>query len=241
MFLAILLLASVVAEAKTIRIAVIDTGFDFNSDWSRHERRGFVKPKLCKDGHKDFTTSPFNDRPMDYHGHGTHVAGILAKNLKEVDYCIIVFKYYKDGKEPGNLTLYRSNLALLEAIKQKVDYINYSGGGPVPDDVERKLITYALDKGIRVFAAAGNEGKFVSRYTYQYYPAFYDDRIFVVGSHDDTGRRLSSSNFGVFVTDYKPGKNVMSLLPHNSIGPMTGTSQATPQLLSEHILSKRKK
>src|SRR5271165_1628236 len=64
---------------KTTVIAVIDTGFGAGEFWDGQE-----KTRLCKFGHKDFTggetSSKFgtNDKvPVDNHGHGTHIAGIV--------------------------------------------------------------------------------------------------------------------------------------------------------------------
>lgn len=234
------MLWAISAQSKTIKIAVIDTGFDFNSTWNTTSAmiHGLVKPKLCKTGHKDVTSkSIFKEAaiPQDEHGHGTHVAGILAKNLKRVDYCLIIIKSFKP-KESGQQNLEYSRAALKHALSLNIDYVNYSGGGPEPDSIERRYIIKLLNKGVKIVAAAGNEkSKLVIK---PYYPAMYDSRIYVAGSTDERGRILASSNRGYGVDKYLVGKNVMSLLPNNRVGPMTGTSQAAPLYLAEIIKGK---
>ena len=239
---AALLLGSV-AQAKTYRIAVVDTGFDFQSSW-KNASHGLVKPKLCSSGHYDFTDN--DTMPHDTHGHGTHVAGILAKNLKGVDYCLVILKYYGVNQRApgfGEDNLVRSNRALIKALELKVDYINYSGGGLVPDESERIVVERILNSGIKFFAAAGNERSVLS--VRPYYPAMYDSRIYVAGATDDRGRIIASSNRGFGVDKYLVGQNVMSILPGNRVGQMTGTSQATPlyltQVLKQEIKWARRK
>src|SRR6185312_7300812 len=82
--------------SDVIKVAVIDTGFGYDS--LGHGA------KLCKFGHKDFsgnnrvdfsynTVTPI---PLDSHGHGTNIIGIIDNQAKEsgANYCIIVLKYY---------------------------------------------------------------------------------------------------------------------------------------------------
>ena len=69
--------APAVCLSPPIRIAVIDTGFGYNN--LGHSAT------LCRFGHKDFTKSQkFTDKygtidkvPLDLHGHGTNIAGII--------------------------------------------------------------------------------------------------------------------------------------------------------------------
>ena len=235
-----------------IKIAVLDTGFDFDSNWKDldvKDRDGvqLVKPKLCKMGHKDFT----NTSIKDVHGHGTHLAGIMGKIAGNSDYCLIILKTYH--KKP----LYNTATAYTDAIKYatniKVDIINYSGGGVEYDIKEYKAIEDALDKGIVVVAAAGNEDvkidynilkiegtgifytpiyihvkthKITENKQAGYYPASYDPRIISVGNGRDENNRNKTSNYGYTVKTYERGTKVLSILPGNSYGSMSGTSQS---------------
>ena len=192
---------------------MIDTGFDFKGKWS-------IQPKLCATGHKDFTNTDLNDK----HGHGTHVAGLVAKYAGNADYCIVIIKFY-DPKEfwPDNL----ANMvkAINYAVAQKVDVINISGGGMQYDAREHLAVLRALDARITIVAAAGNESKELSKRPY--YPALYDSRVVVVGAVDAKLKRIPAANYGKQVDVEEQGKDVLSTLPNSSYGTMTGTSQAT--------------
>lgn len=220
----IIALASINGYADQVKIAVIDTGFD-----KKYEKQ----VKLCKTGHKSFVG---DNSTQDNHGHGTHIAGLIAKNSK-VDYCLVIIKYF-DPLHRGN-NLLNTILAFEHAIAQDVDMINYSGGGIESSDVEKKVILKALNKNIVIVAAAGNEGKDFKDQTY--YPAMYDKRIIVVGNltKNNKGKviRAPSSNYGKEVDLQVFGTRVQSLN-----GPMTGTSQSTAIVtgrIAKHVKSYR--
>lgn len=242
------LIASILAcsfvQAKPIVIAVIDTGID--SKMINHN-------SLCKSGHKDFTGTGLRDS----HGHGTHISGIIdqyAKNyifsFKEspskidsirANYCQIIIKFY----DPQDHSLdHISNItkSFKWAIKQKVDIINISGGGIGYSSEERAVVLEALNKGIKIVAAAGNEGANIDKN--KYYPAMYDKRIFVVGNLVNSHSRniAETSNYGKSVNTWEVGTRVFSRMPNKTFGFMTGTSQATAvksgKLIREMLINK---
>lgn len=233
------LMIATLASAKTLTVAVIDTGFDMTSKWENASKVGLAKPKICKFGNYDFVNK--TETTIDNHGHGTHIAGLIAKGNEMVDYCIVVLKYY-DPKVPNTDNLKNSIAAYKRAINYKVDIINYSGGGTEFSKEECDLMKQALDNGIEVVAAAGNERSNLD--LHPYYPALCDSRIRVVESHDPSGETLSSSNYSKekYTTYTMLGQNLLSTLPNNSYGYMTGTSQATALLTGEilHQLSVKK-
>jgi major intracellular serine protease len=212
--LAILATAPYRVFAKTIHIAVIDTGIDA------------AVPKLCKVGHKSFVKS-LPDPLQDEHGHGTHIAGIISSIAGDGDYyCLISIKYYDGSGRESNLT----NLikSIQYAVSLRVDFINISGGGEDPSDEERKTIEKALDNGINVVVAAGNDGKDLDK-DCNYFPACYDTRIIMVGNLLNTSppTPAPSSNHGSRVTRWEVGTHIKSTLPGGHVGTMSGTSQAT--------------
>ena len=207
-----------VAMAEPIKVAILDTGYDFKSTWSKFT----VKPKLCAEGHKDFTEGTIQDT----HGHGTHIAGIIAQNNQFVDYCLVIIKVFDPIHKEYNK--YNAVNAFKYAADIGVDIINYSGGGIGREDTECAILDYVLGQGIKVVAAAGNEHSDLA--VKPYYPAMCDARIYKVAATTVDNKRLPASNY---TTRKIPnlfselGQNVMSLLPNNFTGVMSGTSQAT--------------
>jgi len=211
--LAILAIAPYKVLAKTINIAVIDTGIDA------------ALPKLCVTGHRSFAAS--NPNPLqDENGHGTHIAGIIISEAGDGDYCIVSIKYYDDYVGSNNLT----NLvkSIQYAVDLKVDFINISSGGVDPNTAESKAIVRALNNGITVVVAAGNDGDDLDK-NCNYFPACYDTRIVMVGNLLNTcpPTPAPSSNHGKRVTRWEVGTNVLSALPSGKVGIKSGTSQAT--------------
>ena len=196
-----MLLFTMTSWAK-IKVAVIDTGL--NKDY---------KYELC--GIKDFTGTDV----FDNHGHSTNISGIIHKQAKGSDYCQIILKFFDKKSEISRTKAV--NDALRFAIDQKSDIINISLGGSEPNKREKSLIIEALNKGITIVAAAGNEGQEGCNY----YPACYDSRIIVVGSSNQNGVRLDSSNYSSKVDAYMDGYEVKADgITHS------GTSQSTAKM-----------
>jgi serine protease len=210
--LALLLLPAM--SHAMITVAVIDTGLhDSVVDLSEPPSDSWYDYGICKYGHKDYTGTDLKDR----HGHGTNISGLIHMHAGGEAHCQVVLKYY-DPSVPTLNNLKNMIKAIRYAIDINVDIINISGGGVTFSGAEYRLIMEALNKGIIVIAAAGNE-----RSDEPFYPAAYSDKVISVGSLDSKGNRLPSSNYGKYVTTYEIGKNQVG-----SYGPeMTGTSQAT--------------
>jgi subtilisin family serine protease len=211
---------------KPIVIAVIDTGLS---------EEYMAKPYICKFGHKDFSGTGLNDR----HGHGTHISGLIQQSAisgnvvsaselnktldTKANYCQVILKYY-DPTAKFNNNLKNEIDALQYAINIKVDMINFSGGGEEFSKEEQVLIKKALDMGIKIVVAAGNEKSDITKKPF--YPACDDPRLTIVGNMGRNKQRLPSSNYGDKVNTWEVGEDVYSSLPHGS-GVMTGTSQST--------------
>jgi len=114
--------------------------------------------------------------------------------------------------------------------------INYSGGGTEYSQEEHDAVQSAERKGILFVAAAGNEHS--NSDENHYYPADYKlKNIISVTAIDPTTEVLSSSNFGIDTVDIAaPGQAILSCLPNNTYGLMTGTSQATAFVTGAGVL-----
>lgn len=221
---------------KKITIAVIDTGLNINV--SAFHNRLYLPKELIKDPNGyglDFSTDEVSYKPIDTHGHGSNVTGIIISLFPQAK--ILPIKYY-NPKKSGVANLEALNKSLKAAIDANVDIINLSGGGPEADNTEYSLLKEAQEKGIIVVLAAGNEKsnlnkQFKEKLNDTYYPASYNlDNMISVMNLDDKNNIVSSSNFGQFTVHLGAlGSAVYSYgspTDKNCTVTMTGTSQATP-------------
>ena len=238
-----LALGSQRSQGRSVVVAVVDTGVDIhhsylqNNLWrnpgetgldSRHHDK--ASNGIDDDGNgyiDDVNGWNFvnNSRDLkDEVGHGTHIAGIISQNPKTR---IMVLK----AMSSGHLNGIDPTLAALEyAVTMNVDMINYSGGGGQPSDLEKKILEKAAQAHILVVAAAGNEKSDADQKGF--YPASYGlTNILSVAAVDLTGRLIPSSNFGPKSIQIAAlGHRILSSLPDEKFGIMSGTSQATAEV-----------
>lgn len=184
-----------------------------------------------------------NNNLTDNHGHGTHIAGIIgasAGNGKGIagispKVSLMILKYF-DPKVSGTDNLRNTIQAIRYAASNGAKVINYSGGGTEYSHDERAAVEDARQKGILFVAAAGNERSNSDQH--KYFPADYGlSNIISVTAIDPSTEVLASSNYGVETVDIAaPGQNILSTLPGNSYGYMTGTSQATAFVTGAAVL-----
>lgn len=220
--------------SKEVIVAVIDTGIDPNHP--------DIKPNLWHDPKNpkvygwDFVKNEPN--PVDDHGHGTHVAGIIGAVLNPKTgtagiaqkVSILPVRYYSDAN-PGPVNLRNTIRAIEYAVSKGAKIINYSGGGPEFSEEEYLAIKKAEAQGVFFVAAAGNEKQNTDLVQNYYYPSAYRlSNILSVAATDIHNQLLKSSNWGKVRVDVTaPGENIYSTLPLNKgkYGFMSGTSQAT--------------
>ncbi len=210
----------------TVTIAVVDSGADLDHP--------DLSSKIVKG--KDFVDGDNN--PDDEHGHGTHVAGIVAaatnnsQGIAGVSWGskILVVRVL-DSTKSG--TVLRDSAGIKHAADKGARIINYSAGATAGKTTFCAAIVYALGKGAMVIAAAGNNGN-----STKFYPAACPGAI-AVGNTTLLDSRASTSNFGSWVDLAAPGTNILSTVPvggtcaHcNSTGykPLSGTSMAAPMV-----------
>ena len=166
----------------------------------------------------------------DNHGHGSHVAGIIAAQHNNIGMRGIAPKvniYAIKVTDTGKLSLSTVANAIYTAVdKFDCKVINMSLGGATGTTELKTAVKYAYNKGVILLAAAGNEGE----ETYgnrKFYPASYDE-VICVGAVNKEAKRtaFSQRNNTVFVV--APGYSYYSTYKNNGYGYMSGTSQATP-------------
>ena len=154
-------------------------------------------------------------------GHGTHVAGIIAKNSEHSKIMPIKFTDKNSGKLS---TLVRS---IKFAVDNEVEVINISAGLKTESSTLKEAIEYADEKGIIIVAAAGNYNT-----TDLYYPAAWPEVVSVAAVNDE-GEKTFISNYGDWVDFSAPGEDILSTTKGGEYEYRTGTSQATPVVTAE--------
>ena len=187
-----------------IRVAVIDSGVDYNH------------PDLAGNyvGGADFVGN--DGDPMDDHGHGTHVAGIIAAAMNnltgapaEEEGVVGVAPYarilaYKVCAADGTCSDFAIQQAIAQAIADDARVINMSLGDTVFSQSLNDAVQAAWNAGLVIVAGAGNNGT-----TELFYPAALDN-VISVGAFDEDHRRASFSNYGSWVDIAAPGNAIMS-------------------------------
>ncbi len=135
-----------------IIIAVIDTGVDYNHP----DLFGFGNKGKVVDGF-NFVKEEFP--PIDTNGHGTQVAGIISGDGEISGVApkskILAYKVSEDGEHVSSDLIVK---AINQAIEDKVDIINISLGVNKTNSRIDESVNQAIDQGIIVVTAAGNDG-----------------------------------------------------------------------------------
>lgn len=217
------------SQGDSVIVGELDTGIDY-ADSALGSGYG---PGFKVIGGYNFidSTAP----PMDDHGHGTHVAGIIAANgggLKGVapHAKLMAFKVldqYGSGTEDEVIA------GIEMAAEDHVDIANMSlGGSGDPDDAMSTAVDNAVQLGVTFCIAAGNNGSFNSIGS----PGTARSAI-TVGAVDsnDVIAYFSSRGPNTKICSIKPeiiapGVNILSSYLNNSTETMSGTSMATPHV-----------
>lgn len=173
--------------------------------------------------------SPIPSNPLGYHG--THCAGIaggvtdnetgiasISWNLEVMGVCV-----------DENNTIAYANDGIIYAAENGADIISNSWYTGYDFSIaDQEVINYAAGLGSIIVAAAANDN--ISPLPY---PASYQNVVSVASvSVDDT--RAFYSNFNLAVDVSAPGGGteggILSTLPGNNYGLMSGTSMATPMI-----------
>lgn len=219
------------AQGKGIVVAVIDTGCQVDhDDLSENIIGGY---NFTKDDAGNFEIC------QDYLGHGTHVAGIIAANNNNTGIIGVAPKtsllILKIIERNGTAT-YEN---LINAIKyaltwrgesgEQVSIINISLGGPKNDPELHSVISSAVNKGVIIVAAGGNNGDNQAATEEVLYPGAYKE-VYQIGAVDSFSNIGYFSNSNSEVDFLAPGVNILSTFPLNKYAELSGTSMAAPHV-----------
>jgi len=163
----------------------------------------------------------------DGDGHGTHCTGIVTANNNSIgvvgvapDAKIITIKVL-DNNGCGRYVDIATGIDY--ALAKGADVISMSLGGPDNNKAMRAAVQRAYSKNVPVICAAGNAGN-IGKLDY---PARLKETI-SIGAVSKDMSRASFSQTGPNLDFVAPGVKVLSTLPKNRYGVMSGTSMATP-------------
>lgn len=184
--------------------------------------------KICTSNGSNVTPYITDDHPTY---HGTHVAGIIAVLIHELNLeQYIKILPVKAGKK-DNFTASAIALGINTAIENGADVVNLSLTSNNPGNTGWGAVGTAKQAEQAVLiAAAGNKGAYSG--ISAYYPAASSNVIGVMNyTKSDSGKVLSlSSNYGSAYDVCAPGVDLMSANGKGKDGyvEMSGTSMATP-------------
>ena len=165
----------------------------------------------------------------EFDSHGTHVAGIVAAVANESgirgvasNVKILPLKFIN-----GNSGTTEDAINAIEyASRMGVKIINASFGSTQYNPALEQAMN---ESGILFVTAAGNTGVDCSNVSI--YPACFEILNSIsVAATDNRGNLASFSSYGSSIDVACPGVNILSTLPNNQYGLLSGTSMATPQM-----------
>lgn len=214
---------------KNVLLAVIDTGVDY-------KHTNLAPNMVAGYDFRDNDADPMDITSSQNPGHGTHCAGIVGATglvdggIQGMSPEVSIMPLRFLGAD-GSGDLNNAVKAIDYAIEKKVAVISASWGATVPLSTA-KLLVEAMDRadkaGIIFVTAAANDGK--NNDKTDVYPANAGlPNMMTVAASNSSDAKPSWSNYGkAKVAIAAPGDAIVSTLPGNKLGNLSGTSMATP-------------
>ncbi|MEO1014805.1 MAG: S8 family serine peptidase [Pseudomonadota bacterium] len=201
-----------------MRIGQIDTRVEM-----RHPAFGAARVRqksfIAKDGDKK------KNQPTD---HGTAVASILVGNDREFlglapNASLFAASVFREHPDKG-VTASASSLvrAVDWMIEKRVDVVNMSLSGPA-NDVLQTAVNNALEEGLVIVAAVGNQGPSAPAA----FPSAYNGVVGVTAV-SPRGRAYRLAGRGPHVDFAAPGVDIVAAAGETGYALQSGTSMATP-------------
>jgi len=222
--------AWLISQGEGVVVAVIDTGIDYNHEdiqdniWINpgeiqdngidDDKNGYIDDVKGWDfiGADVYNPNTDND-PIDRHGHGTHVAGIVSaigNNNKGIigvapKARVMILKGLDDA---GRGDIYNLANCIKYATDNGADVLNNSWGSDrfYISKLLEDVVGYSYSKGCIIVVAAGNENGLAMQHTPSNIPY-----VITVAASDPYDKPCSFTNYGIGVDISAPGSDILSL------------------------------
>jgi len=203
-------------DGNEIIIAVIDTGMDIY----HYDLADYVDTDNMWNFAENNDEVYSSANPYEY-AHGTHIAGIIVNTVREngiENIKILPLRVFNNG------VAYTSDImaAIEYAVLQGAKIINCSFGSTYENPALEEIM--ANSDALFVCAVGNNRRDLLEIPSY---PACYElPNVISVASVNEDGGLSYFSNYGEIVDITALGRDVLSTLPENEYGTMTGTSMS---------------
>ena len=220
---------------NTGEMGLDDNGIDKSNNGIDDDLNGFIDdyqgwdfvnkrniyPAEIKD---DFTD--WDNFPMDEHGHGTNVAGIIGAEHNSIGIAGVnpkvkilnlrAFDRNGNGEEDDAAS------AIIYAVNMGAKIINMSWGDSEYSKVLKDIIEYAYENDVILIGSSGNSGSDLP-----HFPSGFSE-VVSVGAIQENDALAGFSNYGSTIDLVAPGSQIITLTLDNKYKNVSGTSVATP-------------
>lgn len=208
-------------KLKRIKVAVLDSGLDYDEDIPYVEREDFLGAEELHPLFQDLT------------GHGTSVASLICASKNDDSITGIA----------ANVDLYAARILdenneapvsrVIEAVKwameKKVNIIHMSFGTKEYSPALHEIIRQAYNRNILIIASAGNDGTAAEDESTVEYPAAFEN-VIAVGATNTENRKTEISSSGAELDIVAPGEQILTAGAFGGIAVEEGTSMAAAQV-----------
>jgi serine protease len=173
-----------------------------------------------------------NGGTTDVNGHGTHVAGIIGAGVNGVgivgvapEVTILPVRVLDSNGVGPNSDI---GAGITWAVDHGANVVNISIGSNTNSPSVSSAVDYAVQRGVSVVAAAGNNHQ-LSPPDVPQYPAALDSTV-AVAALSMSGGIAGYSTTGAYVDVAAPGSSIWSSIPPSTWGTKSGTSMASPHV-----------
>lgn len=208
-------------NCKRIKVAVLDSGLDYDEDIPFVEREDFF-------GEEDMSVLY-----QDYTGHGTCISGLICakENTQRVTGLAANVDLYMARvlDENNEADIERVIRAIRWAMDKKVNIIHMSFGIKTYSEALNEVVQEAYEKGILIIAAAGNDGTADENESTVEYPAAFEN-VIAVGCTNEKNKKADFSSSGKEIDVVAPGEKILGSGEFGGVVVEEGTSIAAAQV-----------